>query len=195
MRVIAGVAKGHKLVAPAGVTRPTTDRVREAVFSGLANWANTGGNAADGQLAGHSLLDLYAGSGAVAIEAASRGANPVVAVDTDQFAVAAIKANATATGLSVVARRVTVQAYLSAPSGPFSIIWLDPPYALAPSDLDKVLAMIDANHHLAPGGLVAIERTSRVQPPTWPFGLAQSWQRHYGETVVYFGQSALKEHQ
>ncbi|MFZ0530391.1 MAG: RsmD family RNA methyltransferase, partial [Propionicimonas sp.] len=83
-RIIAGEKKGHRLRTPAhSATRPTTDRVREAAFSLIADWAGTAGEPGARMLAGLSFLDLFAGSGAVALEAASRGARPVLAVESD----------------------------------------------------------------------------------------------------------------
>lgn len=212
MRVIAGTAKGVPLVAPRGPTRPTSDRVREAVFSALAGWAGAGGAPAASQLAGLSLLDLYAGSGAVAVEAASRGAGPVVAVDQAPAAVAAIRANAQAAQVAVEARRAPVESYLAgggpgwggspggeisgsgAPGGRaggtgFDIVWLDPPYDLPGPVLEAVLAVLARSTWLAGRGLVALERSARSPAPAWPARLAQGWSKRYGETVVYYAQA------
>jgi len=188
MRVIAGTAKGVRLTAPRGQTRPTTDRVREAVFSVLADWAGAGGATAETQLAGLAFLDLYAGSGAVAFEAASRGAAPVVAVDAAKPALAAMQANARATGLAVDARRCQVDAYLAGPPGRFDIVWLDPPYDLAEASLADVLAGLCEDGWLAEDGLVVVERSSRGPEPGWPRCLARRWVKRYGETVVHFAQ-------
>ena len=190
MRVIAGTAKGVRLSAPRQGTRPTTDRVREAVFSLLADWAGTGGGGAADQLAGLGVLDLFAGSGAVAVEAASRGATPVVAVDSDAVAARLIQANATAAGVSVKAVRATVDGYLRGTPVPFDVIWLDPPYDLPEAALAGVLNRVAA--WLAADGLVAVERSRRTPAPGWPPGLAQRWDKRYGETVVYFATEGLK---
>lgn len=190
MRVIAGTAKGVPLVAPRGEVRPTTDRVREAVFSVFADLSGSGGRPAEQQLAGLSLLDLYAGSGAVAVEAASRGAAPVVAVDQAGAACQAISRNAAAATVAVNPVRARVEAYLGQRPSQFDIVWLDPPYALAPQALAEVLAQV-GEHWLAAGAIVAVERSARSRPPTWPPGLAQPQQRRYGETVVYFGSEQL----
>ena len=190
MRVIAGTAKGTRLTAPRQGTRPTTDRVREAVFSLLADWAGTAGGPAEAQLEGLAVLDLFAGSGAVAIEAASRGASPVVAVDSDAVAARLITANAAAASVDVRAQRATALSFLRGKPAPFDIIWLDPPYDMAPEELALVLEGV--GQWLAPAGLVAVERSRRSPEPAWPTGLAQRWHKRYGETVVYFAREGLK---
>lgn len=187
MRVIAGTAKGVPLRAPKGVTRPTTDRVREAVFSRLADWAGTGGEPAARQLVGLSLLDLYAGSGAVAIEAMSRGAGQAVCVDSAAPAVAAARSNALTAGLSVDVVRALVVVFLNGAPTPFDIVWLDPPYDLPDEAVDKVIALV-SNGWLVPGGLIAVERSARGREPRWPAGLSLVSSRRYGETVVSYAQ-------
>ena len=187
MRVIAGTAKGVPLRAPKSVTRPTTDRVREAVFSTLADWAAAGGEPAERQLAGLSLLDLYAGSGAVAIEAMSRGASQAVAVDLAAPAVAAIRSNALAAGVPVTGVRAPVDAFLGGTPTPFGIVWLDPPYDLSDDAVDDALALV-ARGWLAQGGIVAAERSARGRGPRWPAGLSPMASRRYGETVVHYAQ-------
>jgi len=191
MRVIAGTAKGVPLKVPRQGTRPTTDRVREAVFSVLAGWAGTAGEPAETQLAGLSVLDLYAGSGAVAIEAASRGAGPVLAVDAAPAAVVAITANAAATGLDVQPVKADALAYLnSAPSVAtgFDIVWLDPPYDVPDRALSAVLARL-CDGWLSADSLVAVERSQRGPQVSWPAQLAHRWSRRYGETVVSFAET------
>jgi len=193
MRIIAGVAKGVPLAAPGGpsnLTRPTTDRVREAIFSVLADWAGTAGGPAEEQLAGLTFLDLFAGSGALAIEAMSRGAARAVSVDSGAAAVAAVRANAQATGLSVEAVRASVTDFLKNPAAtPFDIVWLDPPYHLAGVLVDDALTLLEAGW-VAPGGLVAVERSARDEGPNWPVGLMQRFSKRYGETIVHFAEEA-----
>jgi len=193
VRVIAGTAKGVPLVVPRGATRPTTDLVREAVFSALAGWAGTGGSAAESQLAGLALLDLYAGSGAVACEALSRGAARAVAVDSGQAAVAAMRANAATTGLPLNAVRSTVDAFLARPPDAFDIVWLDPPYEMTTDATQSVLERLVSRGWLAQGGVVALERSARSQPPAWPAGLVPGVVKRYGETAVYLAHSDPKE--
>jgi len=189
MRVIAGKAGGVPLKAPPSGTRPTTDRVREAVFSALADWAGQGGAPADRQLDGLALLDLYAGSGAVAIEALSRGAARAVAVDASPAAVRTMQANAKATDVPLGVVRASVDAYLSSGATErFDVVWLDPPYELDDEALDDVIARV-ADASLACDGLVAVERSARGRAPVWPPRLARTWSRRYGETVVHFAQA------
>ena len=152
-RIIAGTHGGRRLSTPAGDrTRPTTDRVREAVFSALEAWAG-------GSLTGLSFLDLYAGSAAMALEAASRGAAPVVAVDL-------------LTGPAPVA---------------FYVPWADPPYAVPTTDLERILGPVWRTGWLAADGLVVLERSSRDPAPRWADGI-DAWMRRYGETAIHYAQ-------
>jgi 16S rRNA (guanine966-N2)-methyltransferase len=184
-RIIAGSAKGRRLAMPPHRdTRPTTDRVREAAFSLLADWAGTAGEPAARELAGLSFLDLYAGSGAVALEAASRGASGVWAVERDRGTAAVAQRNATQTGLPVKVATRSVSAFLGGPPQPFDIVWADPPYDLADSELDAVLAV--AEQWLAPRGLLVVERARRSGVPGWPATVEDSWKRDYGETALHF---------
>jgi len=187
MRVIAGTAKGVHLIAPKQGTRPTTDRVREAVFSVLADWANPGAPA-DSQLEGFGLLDLFSGSAAVAVEAASRGAAPVVAVDSAASAVAVARQNARAAGVSVSVVRASAASFLKGRGGAFDVIWLDPPYEVPSTALADVLAALPTRW-LSKRGQVVVERSSRTPEPRWPAQLAQHVTKHYGETVVYFAHN------
>lgn len=186
-RIISGRAKGRRLATPNhSHTRPTTDRVREALFSTLGSWFDTVGDSA---LTGFSFLDLYAGSGAVGLEAASRGAAPVMLVEADRRTAEVIRANAQSTGLSVTVRASKVDQLLLAgpPLRPFDIIWLDPPYELRPDVLDTVLVQLHAGDWIAPQGLFALERSSRSAPPSWPAPVT-AWNRRYGETTLYFAE-------
>lgn len=186
-RIIAGSRKGHRLRTPAhSATRPTTDRVREATFSLIADWAGTAGAGAEEMLAGLSFIDLYAGSGAVALEAASRGAAPVVAVESDQATARIARGNAQAIGLPVTVLASTVEKALAGdPQARFDVVWADPPYALSGDRLAPVLAAV-AERWVAEDGLVVLERASRDEPPVWPAGVTDSWERRYGETTLYF---------
>jgi 16S rRNA (guanine966-N2)-methyltransferase len=121
VRVVAGEFKGRRLHAPAGVgTRPTADRVREALFSIL------------GPLDGERVLDLFAGSGALGIEALSRGAGEAVFVDSDARAIAAIRRNLEAVGVDSVVQKRDALAFLrDASERPYDLVFLDPPYSSA----------------------------------------------------------------
>lgn len=190
-RIIAGTCKGHRLRTPAtSATRPTTDRVREAAFSVIADWAGTGGEPSTEMLAGLSFLDLYAGSAAVALEAASRGAEPVLAVESVAAVSALAKGNAQATGLKVKMVTAKVEKWLATPaSQPFDVVWADPPYAVENAEVERVVSLLEQSW-LAPDGLLVLERSSRDEPPQLPVALTRTWLRRYGETILYF---AMKE--
>lgn len=186
-RIIAGRAKGRRLLVPRGeATRPTTDRVREALFSTLASWFGTAEAEASRHLEGIAMLDLYAGSGAVGLEAASRGASPVVLAEHDRHTAALIRTNAHAAGLRVHVRTATAQAVAAQPGHRFGFIFLDPPYGLAGEAVDCLLATL-AGEALTEYGLVVVERSSRDPDPVWPETFTDTWQRRYGETTLHFG--------
>ncbi|HRA75898.1 MAG TPA: 16S rRNA (guanine(966)-N(2))-methyltransferase RsmD [Propionicimonas sp.] len=185
-RIIAGACKGQRLVMPGhSRTRPTTDRVREAAFSLIADWAGTAGEPATVALAGLAFLDLYAGSGAVGLEAASRGAAPVWAVESDRATAEVARRNAASTGLPLTVHSRTVAAVLAAAPQPFDVVWADPPYEVASADLDGVLARLLEGGWVAPRGLLVVERSARSVPPVWPVGVQDSWRRVYGETSLH----------
>ncbi|MDR1711439.1 MAG: RsmD family RNA methyltransferase [Propionibacteriaceae bacterium] len=187
MRVISGKAKGRQFAVPASA-RPTTDRVREAVFSIVASWA--GRTDADPQLAGLAFLDLFAGSGAVALEAASRGAE-AWAVESDPGAVAVLHKNAAKLGLAVHVQRQKVESFLTRPRAQlFDVAWLDPPYALPAAALESALASLEP--WVAPGGLVIVERSGRSPDFSYPVAFTPYDRRDYGETAVYFANKGLQ---
>lgn len=193
-RIVAGRARGQNLATPSGsTTRPTTDRVREAFFSVLASWNGTADREAEEQLDQLSFLDLYAGSGAVGLEAASRGAGPVVLVESDRRAADVIAANIAATGLKqvqlwrakvgqVLSRPITEAGHGQVPA--CDVVWFDPPYGLATAEVDEQLAQVLAGGWVRDDGLVVVERAVRDQPPSLPG--TDAWSRSYGETVLYF---------
>ena len=184
-RIIAGTAKGRRLTVPGGA-RPTTDQVREAAFSVIAGWAGTAA-AASRALDGCSFLDLYAGSGAVALEAASRGARPVCAVESDRRAATVIGRNAAAAGLPVDVVQRTVEAFAARPvRTPFDVVWADPPYDVPDETVDALLAALAANGALAASCLVVVERDKRSRPPAWPDGVEALANRVYGDTALHF---------
>jgi 16S rRNA (guanine966-N2)-methyltransferase len=194
-RIIAGSAYGKQLRTPTGDrTRPTTERVREALFSALATWAGGAGQAPDQQLAGIRLADLYAGSGAIGLEAASRGASEVVLVESHRSAIELIRRNVATTRLGEPVRVVpaTVATYLAGEPQVFDVVWLDPPYSTPAQEVDQVLARL-AEAWLAPDGLVVLERSRRDPEPNWPDSLAVHWARRYGDTQLYFGRPPLAD--
>lgn len=188
-RIVAGSAGGRRIRMPSGpATRPTTDRVREAVFSAVAAWAGTADRPSGEALAGLAFCDLYAGSGAVGLEAASRGAGPVLLVERDRRTAAHIRRSADDLGLPVAVRGGDVGGLLRrAPERPFDVVFADPPYELATPLLERQLADLVAYDWLARSGLVLLERSRRSPEPAWPPLVTQTWSRAYGETIVYFG--------
>lgn len=186
-RIIAGQAKGHRLSTPKGArTRPTSDRTREALFSALASWFNSADADAGAHLAGVSVLDLFAGSGAVGLEAASRGAAPVVLVEQDRPTAQLIQVNARSTGLVVEVVAAKAESVACAPGRAFDLIFLDPPYETATETIETLLACLAASA-LAERGLVVVERSSRDRDPSWPPRFIETWLRRYGETTLHFG--------
>lgn len=185
-RIIGGSAGGRRIRTPRGVsTRPTSDRVREALFSAVESWC--------GSLAGLRFLDLYAGSGAVGLEARSRGAGVVTMVEHDRRTAALISDNLGALGFH---QRVEVVVAAVAPTlsrpprTPYDLVFLDPPYALPASEVDHDLAALVTNGWLVPGALVVVERGSRGSDPTWPEGLVAEREKKYGETMLWYGHAA-----
>ena len=183
-RIIAGVAGGRTLRTPPGSgTRPTSDRVREAVFSALE---------ARDAVRGSRVLDLYAGSGALGLEAASRGAASVRLVDSDRRAADVISRNIRDLGLDAVrVTRSTVASFLAAdpdPADAVDLVLVDPPYDLPE---DALAAVLDRLTHgwLAPGALLLVERSTRSPEPTWPATLhLATAPKKYGETTVWLAE-------
>ena len=182
-RVIAGEAGGRRLAVPPGTTtRPTSDRAREGLFASLLSEL--------GSFAGRSVLDLFAGSGAIGLEALSRGAGQVLLVESDARAAAVIKANITAValpGASVATDRV--ERLLTHPpdnASRYDLVIADPPYALAEEGVTRVLTLLEAGW-LADGALVVIERATRSGPLDWPPGYLPSKSRRYGEATFWYG--------
>lgn len=176
-------------------TRPTTDRVREALFSALATWFGGAGGPAEEQLDGLAVLDLFAGSGALGLEAASRGALRVVFVERDRAAAGVIRRNIAATHLPGEVVTGSVSVFLDRQShAAFDLLLLDPPYALPNDELVELLDRVDLNGVIAADGLVVVERDSRTPEPSWPTGLRRERMRRYGETCLYFCRPSESEH-
>jgi len=184
-RIIGGQARGRRLQTPSGAaTRPTSDRVREALFSSVESWC--------GSLSGLRFLDLYAGSGAVGLEAWSRGAGAVTLVESDRRTAALVGANARTLGFSqaeVIASAVAT-ALGRRPAAPYDVVFLDPPYPLEEASVAADLAALVEHGWLVPGALVVVERARRSPEPTWPDGLALDRERRYGETTLWYGHAA-----
>jgi 16S rRNA (guanine966-N2)-methyltransferase len=170
VRIVAGQAKGRRLVAPAGAdTRPTSDKVRSAVFNVLGQFFEGG-----------RVLDLYAGTGALALEALSRGCERATCVETDRDAVEALRRNAETCGFSdrVEIRREAVDAALARlPAGAFDLAFLDPPYAVGPERALSGLARV-----LRAGATAVAEHDRRNPPPDRVGELALVDRRAYGST-------------
>jgi 16S rRNA (guanine966-N2)-methyltransferase len=183
-RVIAGEAGGRRLAVPDGRdTRPTSDRAREGLFATVSSIL--------GPLAGSRVLDLYAGSGAVGLEALSRGAEHVLLVESGARAARVIRQNIDAIGLpgaTVITDRVErVLARGPEPAARYDVVFADPPYALADEDVCRMLALLAAGAWLAPGALVIVERATRSGPVRWPDGFVPDRARKYGEATFWYG--------
>jgi 16S rRNA (guanine966-N2)-methyltransferase len=185
-RIVAGAAKGRRLSVPPGrATRPTSDRAREGMYSAVTHLL--------GPLGGARVLDLYAGSGAVGLEALSRGAEHVMLVESDRASAAVIASNIAAVGLpGAVARTAAVEQVVSAPcpDGPFDLVFLDPPYAVPDDEVRVVLGVLGANGWFAPGAVVVVERASRGGPFSWPDGIVGDRERRYGEGTLWYGRAS-----
>lgn len=184
-RIIGGHAGGRRIDAPPGQhTRPTTDRVREALFSTIESWC--------GSLDGLRFLDLYAGSGAVGLEAWSRGAAEVTLAESDRRTARVIYQNAKLLGFSrvhVVTNSVSVL-LAKPPRAPYDVVFLDPPYPLEETSLAEALGLLFDQGWLSPGAMVVVERSSRSPEPAWPVGIGDTRERKYGETTLWYGHAA-----
>lgn len=182
LRIVGGVARGRRLVVPPRGTRPTSDRAREGLFNTLA---------ADIDLDGARVLDLYAGSGALGLEALSRGASLVTFVEHDRVAADALRRNLQTVDLPGGAvLRCTVESYLVAAGAdePYDVVLMDPPYAYEDTRLATVLTGLDDDRWLIAGGMLAVERAARSPEPRWPGGVEGLKQKRYGEAVLWYGR-------
>ncbi|MFT4232190.1 MAG: 16S rRNA (guanine(966)-N(2))-methyltransferase RsmD [Leucobacter sp.] len=196
-RIIAGTAGSLRLEVPKSGTRPTSDRVREAIFSALESW---------GLVEGCRVLDLYAGSGALGLEAASRGAAEAVLVEKHAAAaqvaarnartvLGAFRIGAAGSAPRIEVVRQSVQHYLDGlreagpdPEPRWDVVLLDPPYDLGEAELTGNLeALVPL---VAPDGAVLVERSSRSPEPAWPAGLALLREKRYGETALWWAEIA-----
>lgn len=183
MRIIAGSAGGRRLAAPPDGTRPTTDRVREALFSSLDALVR-------GEFGGWRemrVLDLFAGSGAVALEAMSRGSECATLVERDRRCLAVLRANVAA--VAPRGRVISADALTWVPTGgPFDLVYIDPPYSMADDDVRGLLARLFAQGALASDAIVVVERSHRSESP-WPAaGFVDLRERDYGDTRLWYGR-------
>jgi 16S rRNA (guanine966-N2)-methyltransferase len=211
-RVIAGEAGGRRLAVPGGRdTRPTSDRAREGLFATIVSML--------GSLDGARVLDLYAGSGAVGLEALSRGAEHVLLVEHGARAARVIRENIEAIGLPgavlaadrverVLARGPAPAGAQDAPAGAqddtagaqddtvggrYDVVFADPPYALADAAVSQVLSLLAGQGWLAPGALVIVERATRSGPVNWPDGFVPDRARRYGEATFWYGLASASD--
>ena len=182
-RIIAGAARGRALKVPASGVRPTGDRAREALFNSLGSLL---------ELDGARVLDLYAGSGALGLEALSRGAGEVVLVESGPKVVPVLRGNVAAVGLpgaSVVVG--SVPTVVARPAGQaFDLVLADPPYAVEPDVVTGVLTALHTGGWLAPEAVLVVERPARETPWEWPTPLVGLRDRRYGEAVLRYGRAA-----
>ncbi|MEU8547025.1 16S rRNA (guanine(966)-N(2))-methyltransferase RsmD [Streptomyces roseoverticillatus] len=185
-RVIAGTAGGRRLAVPPGTgTRPTSDRAREGLFSTLESLLGT--------LHGTRVLDLYGGSGAVGLEALSRGAAHVLLVEADARAVRTIRENVRTLGLpgaEVRAGKAEQIVVGPAPSAPYDVVFLDPPYAVTDEALREILLTLRTGGWLADEALATVERSTRGGEFPWPDGFEALRARRYGEGTLWYGRAA-----
>lgn len=186
-RIISGFAGSLTLAVPRTGTRPTSDRVREAIFSALD---------ARGALDGARVVDLYAGTGSLGLEAASRGAASVVLVEMGKAAVAACRANAAlvlkakprGSTLAIDTSGQAVDAFLAPSRDAWDVVFLDPPYDLGEAELAHTLSLLAPR--VAPDATVVLERSSRSPEPTWPAGLELERRKDYGDTTLWWARAS-----
>ena len=186
-RIVAGQARGRRISVPPGTrTRPTSDRAREGLFATIT--------ALHGPLREAGVLDLYAGSGAIGLEALSRGAGRALFVESDPAAARVIRANLAALGLPG-GRLVTGTVAAVLRRGPggepgYDVAVADPPYAVTGEEVTAMLTVLREGGWLAAGALVAIERATRSGPVAWPPGYHCDRSRRYGEATFWYGLAA-----
>ena len=188
MRIIAGVAKGRSLSSVAGATRPTSDRAREAIFSTLTSEF--------GDFLGLQILDLFSGSGAMGLEALSRGASLVHCVEKDDAAAKTISTNN-----SLVQKaqpvgafhlfHISAQKFVDTPAqNQYHFVYIDPPYDFSDSELVQVLEKLLENNFYKDGAVIAVERASKSPQPVWPVGYEPSRTKVYGQASIYYANYA-----
>ena len=188
MRIIAGVGKGRKLFSPPSITRPTSDRAREGLFSSLISTFGT--------LDGLHFLDLFAGSGAVGVEALSRGAGLVESIESNSESAQVCEKNFELLlnqpnlGKFKVHQTTTFEYINHLANKQFDIIFLDPPYDVTNIEIEKILKKILSNNLLGKFGVIAIERDAKGAAFTWPNGLQEVKVRSYGQGAIHYGSHA-----
>jgi 16S rRNA (guanine966-N2)-methyltransferase len=181
-RIVAGVAKGRRLAVPQRGTRPTSERAREALFSSLAGLLD---------VSGARVLDLFAGTGAVGLEALSRGAAWATFVDSDRAVCGILRGNVTAVGIDrAEVLRKPAASYLVGGTAdePYHLAFLDPPYAFGEQPLAVLLETLATPEWLADEAIVVVERSARSPEPRWPKALESVKQKRYGEGLLWYGR-------
>ncbi len=185
-RIIAGKAGGRRIrTLPGDTTRPTSDRVREALFSAVESHL--------GSLSARSFLDVYAGSGAVGLEARSRGCTAVTLVEHNAAAARLIRSNAHLLGfpdVTVLATRAERLAEQPAPAAGFDVAFFDPPYAQGADDVVAVVVALAAAGWYSAAALLVVERSRRDRDWTWPTVVEHLRVKRYGETMLWYGRLA-----
>ncbi|GAA5182072.1 16S rRNA (guanine(966)-N(2))-methyltransferase RsmD [Rugosimonospora acidiphila] len=182
-RIVAGRYGGRRIAAPPGRdTRPTSDRVREALFGSL------------GPLDGVRFLDLYAGSGAIGLEAASRGAAHVLLVESDPKAARVARENVALLGavrqVTMAVARVAPTLAGGPPGAPYDVVFADPPYAVAEEEIAELLTSLVEHSWLTPEATVVIERSRRSPEPAWVPCITGDRSRRYGDTTLWYGRGS-----
>lgn len=181
-RIVAGSLGGRRIEVPQRGTRPTRERVRESLFSALESALD---------LSDLRVLDLYGGSGALGLEALSRGAAHATFVESDRNAARLLRRNAEVLGLlrDVRIEQAPVSTVLAGrPREPYDLVLVDPPYAVETTTLNREYGQLVANGWVGPDGLVVVERPVQSDEPCWPEPLEAVRSKNYGDTVVYWAE-------
>jgi 16S rRNA (guanine966-N2)-methyltransferase len=185
LRIIAGVAKGRTLGTVAGATRPTSDRAREGLFSSLLSEF--------GDFLGLHILDLFGGSGAIALEALSRGATLVHVVEKDAEAQKTIENNYELVNKNKPAGKfhlyaMSAQRFVNdPPKEKYHIVYVDPPYDFSDAEIEEILSKLHAGSFLKDDAVIAVERTAKRSHFSWPAGFSAVRERNYGQATIFYG--------
>lgn len=181
-RIVAGTAKGRRLRVPPRGTRPTSERAREALFNSLRGMA---------EVEGARVLDLFAGTGAVGLEALSRGATAVTFVESDRAVCVLLRHNIDTVGLdgATLRRGKTGTVLAGGSDEPYDIVFADPPYAFGDDPLGALLTALADPAWLAPEAVIVVERSARGSEPSWPSGVELVTHKRYGDGVLWYGRA------